>query len=512
MNLTTAERITLSQVLHLPWDGDIRFFPDNSGKIYRPNPGGQTSFHNSTAWARGLFGGRGSGKSAAGSQEAVRKVSQGEPGIVANPDFENLRISTWPALKQWIPWEQVRKHDHRMAADTWEPRQPFTIHFRNGAWILVKGIKDPDSARGPNVNWFWYDEPGRDKTGESFKVAAASVRIGKDPRVWVTGTPVGIRHWLYKYFVLQEIPQEALDLLAELGYEGNLVDHFHASIDDNKMNLSPFFYATMRTLYQGKFAAQELDGKFLEVAEGVVFDTFSPANITAMQPIPGHPIELAFDDGYVDPRVILFIQRFPDRVLVFDEYRRTRQLAQTSVQNVVDRINNWPWDIDEDKLDQVLAQIEVAKTPDDQADPWKLKPGQFMPKTIEDVKAYMLDVVERSKKAKGDEDGHMVHFPVDMAVGSPEAKELHRHFRNADIRVRVKPHKIVDGINKMRGIIKDDNDQRVLQIHPRCKVLLEEITDLYRYPEGDRRDNENPEDKDDHGPEALRHWINLRIK
>lgn len=502
--LTTAERTILAQIVTYPWEGKVRFFPTTKGDIYRPNLGGQADFHNSMAWARGLFGGRGSGKSAAGAQEAVRKVSDGEPGIVGNPDFENLKTSTWPALKVWIPWDQVVPHDHRMMADHWEPSAPFKIHFKNGAWMLVKGIKDPDSARGPNVNWFWYDEPGRDKTGESFKIAAASVRIGVDPKVWATGTPVGVRHWLYKYFVLQEFPDEVMELLEGQGFEGRLVSHHHASIEDNKHNLSPFFYLTMRSLYQGKFAEQELDGLFLEISEGVVFDTFTKDNITDMEPVPGWPIELAFDDGYVDPRVILFIQKFPDRILVFDEYRRTKELNYKSVQNVVDRINRWEWPIDRDGIKAFAANAETRG--------WELPMGQTYVKP-KDVKEYLLlNVVAAAQAAKDDPDGKMVHMPVDMAVGSPEAKELHRHFRNADIRVRTKGHKIVQGIEKVRKVIVDDNDHRVVQVNPRAKVFLEEMTDSYRYPDGDRRNNENPEDKDDHGPEAFRHWVNLRTK
>ena len=95
--LSQADREVLAEVLDYPWTGKVRYFPSLEGNIYRPGRG-QRHFNNSNAWARGLFGGRGSGKTTAGAQEAVRKISQGQPGIVANPDFENLKTSTWPAL------------------------------------------------------------------------------------------------------------------------------------------------------------------------------------------------------------------------------------------------------------------------------------------------------------------------------------------------------------------------------------------------------------------------------
>lgn len=512
--LTPDERARLVRVLNLAWDGKVPYFPRIDGKPYEPNES-QESFLASDTWGTGFFGGRGSGKSAAGAQKAIRKVSQGENGIVGNPDFENLKTSTWPELKQWIPWHRVVKHDHRMAAEHWEPRQPFRVHFDNGAWMLVKGMKDPDAARGPNVNWFWYDEPGRDKTGLSFKIAAASVRVGQDPRIWVTGTPAGTKHWLYKFFVLGQIPEEVKRLLTELGYEGELFDYFHGTIHDNIHNLSPFFYATMLGLYEGKFAKQELEGLFLEISEGVVLDNFGSANITNAEPVPGHPIEIAFDDGYIDPRVMLLIQRFPNRILVFDEYYRSRELSQRSVQNVVDRINRWPWKIEDSGLRGFPTRLKNSSGKWLDQESWaKVWPSGAGRPTHAKVRKAMATYLQLSKKGKNDTKGRMAHFPTEFAIGSPEAKEFQQYLRRADFRVRYKGHEIVEGLKKFRRVILDENDQRVLQVNSRCENLIEEITDGYRYPDRTkrRRDNEKPADGDDHGPEALRHWIMVRVR
>ena len=66
----------------------------DDGHAYSPNAG-QLDFHQDTAPFRALFGGRGSGKSGAGAQEALRRISLGLPGSVLNPDFENFKYSTW---------------------------------------------------------------------------------------------------------------------------------------------------------------------------------------------------------------------------------------------------------------------------------------------------------------------------------------------------------------------------------------------------------------------------------
>jgi hypothetical protein len=86
-----------------------------------------------------------------------------------------------------------------------------------------------------------------------------------------------------------------------------------------------------------------LEGKWVQ-AEGVVYSEFATENITDKEPDPELPIELAVDDGYVDPRAILFIQRTGTEILVFDEIYHSRHLAETCVSEVVDRCeqNEWP--------------------------------------------------------------------------------------------------------------------------------------------------------------------------
>jgi hypothetical protein len=71
--------------------------------------------------------------------------------------------------------------------------------FVNGAKAYCKGLRDPDSGRGPNMNWVWYDEAGRDKTGMGWKLAIAGVRIGVEPKAWATYTPKDFYHWIDLY-------------------------------------------------------------------------------------------------------------------------------------------------------------------------------------------------------------------------------------------------------------------------------------------------------------------------
>lgn len=209
-------------------------------------------------------GGRGSGKSAAGAQKAMLKIKAGESGAVINPVFADFKTSTWPEFKRWIPWNMVVPTQRHRKRDEWEPHQPFTMVFINGAKVYCKGLNSPRGARGANINWLWYDEAASDVDGMAWKIAVAAVRVGHEPQSWATTTPKGTEHWLHKFFIGREIPQEVLDILEKNdGNDRILVETFHGSIEENKQNLDPGFYASILLAYpSGWLRAQEAEGEF----------------------------------------------------------------------------------------------------------------------------------------------------------------------------------------------------------------------------------------------------------
>src|SRR5262249_37060304 len=87
-----------------------------------------------------------------------------------------------------------------------------------------------------------------------------------------------------------------------------------------------------------------LDGDWWVANTGAVYNTFSEENITRDEPLRGLPIHLAFDDGYHDPRVMLFNQQQGDRILIFDEFYHTQHLDDQCVAEVVAhcRARGWP--------------------------------------------------------------------------------------------------------------------------------------------------------------------------
>ena len=256
-------RITAGRLVKFPVD-ENGYFRKDDGSTYKPNEN-QERFVNSNARFCALISGRGGGKTAAGAQKALRKIQEGKDGAILNPDFENFKVSTWNEFRKWIPWGMVVPAHRRMRDVSWEPHKPFTLAFVNGVRVICKGLKDPDSARGPNINWLWYDEAGRDKDGVAWQLSVASVRVGDFPQAWVTTTPAGKTHWIYDFFVDRKISDDALKLFSEVDADRELVETFFTSTMENADNLDPGFLASLLAAYpSGYLRNQELYGKFLD--------------------------------------------------------------------------------------------------------------------------------------------------------------------------------------------------------------------------------------------------------
>lgn len=253
-----------------PWDlNEFGWLNRADGHIYNPHTGepkvfsfgipdgwGQAPFHETLAPLKLLAGGRGSGKTAGGVQESLRMVRErpGWPGAMVSPNVPHWNRSTWPEVQRWTPWERVVQH-HK--TENW-------ILFDNGSQVWYGGIEDPDAWRGPNLNWLWFDEGARKKNDRALLILMATVRVGPDPRVFVTTTPRGLRHWVADFFVKKGLPEEVKDLLREMGFEGELIEWFFADLEDNLPNLDPLFLAKLLARYTGDFKRQEVGGEFVE--------------------------------------------------------------------------------------------------------------------------------------------------------------------------------------------------------------------------------------------------------
>ncbi len=282
-------------------------------------------------------GGVGSGKSAVGAVKAIQKISEGKSGIIVAPDFPQFARATWPEFSKWAPWSYcTNAHlDHPFST-----KKKLTFDIRGQlVEVYYGGIDNPQSWAGVNINWVWLDEGGRIRTRSAFDTLLGRMRVPPDPQFWTTTTPVGVNHWLYEVFVKGIFPEAILDELREQGYKGDLTRLITASTEMNKHNLDPMYYLTLKGMYSGKLAQQELEGKFITM-EGLVWEQFGQANITNdADYVPGVPVEWWVDDGFTKghPRVILLAQVIPPYINVFEEYISEYELAESSIKAAMDK-------------------------------------------------------------------------------------------------------------------------------------------------------------------------------
>ena len=381
----------------------------------------QTKFVTSLARYVALFGGIGSGKTAAGVFAAIKKVEQGEPGIAVGCDFPHFTRSLWPEMRKWIPWSRVT-NGHLNHPNT--QQKILKIQTTHGIVpIYYGGIDNPASWAGPSVNWFLLDEARRKKTRQAFDVLAGRIRIGNNPQGYITTTPrarlKGSRHWLSTIFEKAEFPESVKQIFAAQGQK--LVEYFVAKTEDNADNLDSLYFASLQGLYTGRYARQQLGGEFITF-EGLVFENFleSPSNgyesnVTEdAEYVPGVPIELGVDDGFTKghPRVFLLAQTIPPYVNVFAEYVATYEVAEESIKNML-------------------------------------------------AMGYPLPSIAR--------------------VDSSAAEMIHRLW-DLDIETNRGSHNVVEGVSHLRSFIRDGYGNVHFRFHPRCDFSIGEVQ-AYCYPE-----------------------------
>lgn len=299
------------------------------GKLYIPSRG-QREFHKNPAAIRLLVGGRGAGKTAAGVQEACKKIRAGEPGLILAPDAQHFKKSTWVQINEWIPIdESITGIPQSPLVEHWSKGDKM-IRFTTGSVVWYGGIKEPDSWRGPNVNWIWYDEPGRHPSRNSFLIPIGSIRVGDDVKMWLTTTPRGVMHWLYSFFVEKTLDDEVLDAMEEAGFSRDpelLLSLNRTSTFDNRKNLNPIYYAMLLATYHGKWREQELEGKFVSF-EGLVYDIWDPevhmVDRSSVKIESWWPKWRVIDFGYRSPFVCQWWTRSPE-----GRYYRYREIYYT---------------------------------------------------------------------------------------------------------------------------------------------------------------------------------------
>lgn len=249
---------------------DGEFFVSRTGVHYRPHDAAR-NFIKSNALLCLFLGGRGAGKTAAGSQKTLDKViNHGLSGAIMNPDFANLRFSTWPEFLNWLPIEALAPASRERVLEVVDPNQSFKLVFKNGAFLWIKGAKG-EGGVGGNLNFIWVDEAARSRDGVAILRAMGSARVGNNPQVFFTTTPAGRKlvtgdtHWLYSLF-FERRKEEINEYMIKFGRP--LVEIFTAKSHDNQFVAKG--YGDFLTYVYGSnsaLAKQEIDGEFVDESE-----------------------------------------------------------------------------------------------------------------------------------------------------------------------------------------------------------------------------------------------------
>lgn len=199
----------------------------------------QMMYRHSAALYRGFVGGRGTGKSFVGAYDLMRRARPGRLYGVYAPTYPMLRDAT---LRSFL---SIGKRMGFIAEyNKTEPR----VTLGNGAEVIFRSLEDPEKARGPNLSGAWMDEASIVKKG-AYDIIIACLREGGE-QGWLTATftPKGRQHWTFQVFGSDK-PNTAL---------------FRARTSDNPF-LPAGFYDTLRGQYTTQFAAQELEGEFVDL-------------------------------------------------------------------------------------------------------------------------------------------------------------------------------------------------------------------------------------------------------
>lgn len=200
-----------------------------------------------------LIGGRGAGKTYCGAQKAgqLAWLNRGQNGLILAPTYPMLRDAAKAAF--------LKACSDKGLSFTHLKTENAVILFGDTK-VFFRSMDDPDKVRGLNVAWAWPDEPGQLIDREAFDIINGCIRGDglKEPAIVITTTPKGLG-WLYDVLVSES--------------EANRVRLYRARTSDNP-TLGDF-EARLRSSYDPKFAAQELDAEFIDIFSGKAYWNYS---------------------------------------------------------------------------------------------------------------------------------------------------------------------------------------------------------------------------------------------
>jgi phage terminase large subunit-like protein len=230
-----------------------------------------------TTWV--ILGGRGAGKTRAGSEWVRAQVEGSRPDDPGRCRRIALVGETIDQVREVMVFGEsgIMASSPPDRRPEWQASRKRLV-WPNGAVAQVFSASNPEALRGPQFDAAWCDELGKwRKAQDTWDMLQFALRLGDHPRQVVTTTPRGLP-------LLQAI-------LADPGTVST-----HAPTSANKMNLAKSFLAQVTARYgDSRLGRQELDGELLFDVEGALWTAASLETARALPRVEPDRVVVAID-------------------------------------------------------------------------------------------------------------------------------------------------------------------------------------------------------------------------
>jgi len=207
-------------------------------------PFNQQGYAHYTDWL--ILGGRGSGKTRAGSEAVLEAVRNGWARRIALIGETLHDVSEVMVYGESGIIRSAQIHERPKFI-----RSERKLKFPNGAEAAIFSAKDPDSLRGPQFDFAWCDEFAKWSYPLKMRtMLAMALRVGDHPRQIITTTPRPLK-------ILRELIDSPTTITS------------YASTYANSAYLAKDYLKVMQARYENtRIGRQELEGRLFDDFEG----------------------------------------------------------------------------------------------------------------------------------------------------------------------------------------------------------------------------------------------------